>query len=151
MLRFNTICVHYTANEKTEYWIYAPGDGDHDKCHVRVINNYNQTCVDSCGKLLPIRNYDKPRKPQFCINLAFEKLFASRKGLCPRTSIRAYFLAKWRIFFLDINKQIIPVSIGVPLTCKGSIYSQKQSLSQSGRDYEIIPIDLDLCSIRFFL
>ena len=53
-------------------------------------------------------------------------------------------------FSFYINKQIIPVSIGVPLTCKGSIYSQKQSLSQSGRDYEIIPIDLDLCSIRFF-
>ena len=31
-------------------------------------------------------------------------------------------------FCLYINKQIIPVSIGVPLTCRGSIYSPKNTI-----------------------
>ena len=122
------LCVHCTANGKTEL-ICTSGDGDRDECHVCVMNNCNKTCADRCAKLLPVKNYAKLRKPQFCLELCSRKsLRFLEQTMSADNSVSEHIFSPNGGFCLCMNKQIISVLIGVPLMCRGSIYSQKPSL-----------------------
>ena len=52
-------------------------------------------CSDICPWILSV-----PRSSLFPSSFALGKLFGSRNRQCPRTNIRAYFRAKWRLLFI---------------------------------------------------
>ena len=82
---------------------------------------------------------------QFCSSFAFEKLFAFRKDYVRGQISEHVFSPNGGFLYMSISKLYLLQS--VYLGRAGAQYIlRKKAFSQSGRDYEIVPFVLDLCS-----